>query len=240
MGRQAEFNDISNQIADNYSHFLDKLLSAYNRAILSTDLSARGIDLFRKEILNVQQQYLEHEVEVIVNLYDHLRQMIETDTKGLQVNVLEDEQWSAYLSDNTNFLYEAIKLQSQKDVLYITNFIRSKALQLSNMSDGQAAYTLIFNQKNLDFYYTDKLGRKINSIKYVRAVVRDYLVKNYNDMIVGAAILNGIKTLTVENVDANHRDNGKKISVTDENDVNYYFTIKDEIFHPNSNSILRL
>ncbi len=65
------------------------------------------------------------------------------------------------------------------------------------------------------------------------------MVKNYNDMIVGAAILNDIPNLKVENVDANHKDHGKIISVYDENDVNY-FSVRDDIFHPNSNSILRL
>jgi hypothetical protein len=107
------------------------------------------------------------------------------------------------------------------------------------MNDYQTAYNLVFNHRDLSFYYTDKLGRKINSTKYVRTVTRDYLVKNYNDVIAGAAILNGIQEVTIENVDSNHEHHGKVIAVNDPNEVNY-FAVRDEIFHPNSNSIIRL
>lgn len=239
MARQAEFNSIANELSVRYTHFLDTILSSYNRAILSTDLTARGLDHFRKEVGNIHQQFLEREVDHIVRIYNSVKDMVDTDTQTAPIKALDDEQWATHLDENTNFLYESIKLQSSKDVLYVNNFLRSKAIQLNSVNDYQKAYNLVFNHKDLNFYYTDKLGRKINSVKYVRTAARDYLVKNYNDLVAGTAILNGIDTLVVENVDSNHENNGKIISVNEANDVNY-FDIRDEMFHPNTNSIVRL
>ena len=237
--RQADFTSISNELSTRYTSFLESLLAAYNRTILSADLTPRSLDAFNKEAANVHRLYLEREVDAMVKVYDKVKVMIATDTQGLAVEVLEDDDWSRYLSENTNFLYEAVKLQSSKDILYVNNFLRSKVLTVMAMNDYQAAYTLVHKHKDLNFYYTDKIGRKINSTKYVRTVARDYLVKNYNDLIAGAAILNGIAEVKIENVDSNHEDHGKVIAVNNPNEVNY-FTIRDETFHPNSNSIVRL
>jgi hypothetical protein len=55
------------------------------------------------------------------------------------------------------------------------------------------------------------------------------MVKNYNDLIAGTAILNGIKTGTIENTDDTHKDSGKVIAINDPNEVNY-FSIRDEYF----------
>lgn len=239
MNRQAVFTDVSNKVAERYTAFLEKLLNAYNRAILTADFNARSLATFNHEVANMHNQYLQFEVAAIVQTYDSVQSMVIEDTKGQGVNVLEDDGWAENLVANTNFLYDAIKLQSQKDVLYINNFIRTKAIQLMHQSDYDTAYTLIFNHKELSFYYTDKLGRKLNSQKYIRTITRDFMVKNYNDLIVGSAILNDIKTVTVENVDSNHREHGKVIAVSDKDSVNY-FDIRDEIFHPNSQSIVRL
>jgi hypothetical protein len=239
MLRQTEFTNAAAEVSIRYNHFLETLLASYNRVILSADVSARAIEGFKKETGNILHQYLEREVDQSVALYQRVIDMVEEDTQSLPIKVTQDGDWLEHASENTNFLYEAIKLQASKDVLYVTNFLRSKVIALQSLNDGQLAYSLVYNHKNLSFYYTDKLGRKINSTKYVRTVTRDYMVKNYNDLIAGAALLNDIHEVTIENTDINHKDNGKVIAVNDPHEVNY-FSSRDEIFHPNSNSILRI
>jgi hypothetical protein len=239
MLRQSEFTSASNEVSIRYDHFLETLLGSYNRAILSADLTPRSINSFQKETANILKQYLEGEVEKTVSLYHRLLATVQEDTSSLPVHVTEDEDWVENLSENTHFLYEAIKLQASKDVLYINSFLRTKVIALHALNDAQVAYSLIYNHKDLNFYYTDKLGRKINSTKYIRTIARDYMVKDYNDLIAGAAILNGIEEATIENTDETHKDNGKVIAINDPNRVNY-FTIREDVFHPNSNSILRL
>lgn len=239
MLRQSEFTSIANEVSIRYDHFLETLLASYNRTILSADLTPRSIEGFKKETANILKHYLEREVNETVALYNQVLAIVAEDTQSLSVNVTEDDDWTENLSENTHFLYEAIKLQASKDVLYITSFLRTKVVALHSLNDSQIAYSLIYNHKDLNFYYTDKLGRKINSTKYIRTITRDYMVKNYNDLIAGAAILNGIQTATIENTDETHKDNGKVIAINNPNEVNY-FSIREEIFHPNSNSILRL
>lgn len=239
MQRQIEFGNAANEVSIRYNHFLETLLAAYNRVILSADTTPRSMTAFKKETANILRVYLEREVDQTVDLYHRVLGMVNEDTASLPVKVTEDDTWTEHLSENTHFLFEAIKLQATKDVLYINNFLRSKVIALQSLNDGQLAYSLIYNHKDLSFYYTDKLGRKINSTKYVRTVTRDYMVKNYNDLIAGAAILNDIHEVLIENADTNHKDNGKVIAVNDPHEVNY-FSLRDEIFHPNSNSIIRI
>lgn len=239
MLRQSEFTSVANEVSIRYDHFLETILASYNRTILAADLSPRSIEGFKKETANILKHYLEREVTEIVTLYQRLLADIATDTQQLPVKVTEDEDWTEHLSENTHFLYEAIKLQAAKDVLYVTNFLRTKVIALHSLNDGQIAYSLVYNHKDLNFYYTDKLGRKINSTKYIRTITRDFMVKNYNDLIAGAAILNGITEATIGNTDEGHKDNGKVIAINNPNRVNY-FTIREDVFHPNSNSILRI
>jgi hypothetical protein len=239
MIRQSEFTKAANEVSIRYDQFLQTLLASYNRTILAADLTPRSIRGFQSETANILKHYLEREVDETVTLYNELITVVNEDTASLSVKVTDDVEWLDHLSENTHFLYEAIKLQASKDVLYLVNFLRAKVISLHALNDGQVAYSLIYNHKDLNFYYTDKLGRKINSTKYVRTVTRDYMVKDYNDLIAGAAILNGIKEGTIQNTDEGHKDNGKVIAINDPNEVNY-FSIRDEVFHPNSNSILRL
>jgi hypothetical protein len=237
---QEQFNKVAQDVSERYTNYLEALRNAYNRTILTADLSPRQLGTFKKEIDSIQTRYLEQEVDHVTKVHDllldYIGQAIADDK--MDVSVTQDHEWTDYLYQNTNFLYEAIKLQSSKDALYINNFLRVKVLEVLNLNDHQKAYSLVFNNRDLSFFYTDKIGRKINSQKYIRSLARDYMVTSYSDMLVGSAILNGIDEVGIENVDPNHRDHGKIISVTGENELNY-FSVRNEIFHPNSNSIIR-
>lgn len=239
MTRQDRFSAIANDTSQRYTAFLEQLLSAYNRTILSKTINSKTVKTFKKEVENLNKIYLEREVEFTVATYNALADMVQQDNTGLSVDVTEDDEWASYLSDNTDFLFEAIKLQSSKDVLYISNFLRAKVLEVMMMNDYDVAYNLIYNSRDLGFFYTDKIGRKINSVKYIRTITRDYLVKNYNDLTAGAAILNGITEATIVNTDIEHAEHDKIISINEQNTVNY-FSIRTEVFHPNTNSIIRL
>lgn len=239
MSRQTQFTSIANEVSVRYTSFLETLLNSYNRVILSANLNAKSLSIFKSETNNILKHYLEREVDELIKVYNDLADIISNDTDNYAVKVLDDSEWSEYLTENTNFLYEAIKLQSSKDTLYLNNYLRTKVLQVLSMNEAQIAYNLIHNHKDLSFYYTDKIGRKINSAKYIRTSARDYLIKNYNDLIVGTALLNDKKELIVENLDKEHKDHGKIISINQENEINY-FNIRDEVFHPNSNSIIRI
>lgn len=239
MTRQAEFSQLANDLSNRYRNFLETIVGSYNRTILGSEFTGRAATQFTKEVNNILKTFLENEVKVTVATYEKLNAMVTEDTKNLGVSVVEDSEWAEYLSTNTNFLYEAIKLQAAKDTLFASNYMRSKMLELMSLSAGEAKYTLVSSHKDINFYYTDKLGRKINSVKYIRTLVRDYLVKNYNDMIYGSAQLNAIEELVVYHVDSNHNDHGKIVSVNEVNELNY-FTVRLDIFHPNSDAILRI
>lgn len=239
MPRQEKFTLNADAAAQRYTAYLELILAAYNRIILSKNLTARSIKAFKDETQMLNKHYLEKEVEFMISSFESMKDFIQTDTKGLEINVIEDEEWGDYLDESINFTYDAIKLQSTKDALYATNFLRTKVIELINMNDYERAYNLIFTSRELDFFYTDKIGRKINSIKYVRTLTRDMHVKAYNDLIAGAALLNGIENATIVNTDVNHGDHNKSISINSEDKLNY-FAVRNEMFHPNTNSILRL
>lgn len=239
MARQELFSIIANETSQRYTNYLEQILAAYNRTILSKNLNAKSVSMFKKEVENLNKHYLEREVDNIVALYHSVKQLVDEDTKGQSVSVTDDDEWGTYLSDNTDFLFEAIKLQSTKDALFASNFMRSKVLEVLALNDYEVAYDLVFNGRDLSFFYTDKIGRKLNSVKYIRTVARDYLVKNYNDLIAGAAILNGVAEVTLINTDIEHKDHEKTISVNGQNTVNY-FSIRTDTFHPNTNTIIRL
>lgn len=237
--QQEKFSLAADQASTRYTTYLELILAAYNRAVLSSNLNAKTIREFKKETQMLNKHFLEKEVEIMAKSYDEIEGMVKDATRNLSVDVMEDNEWSDYLQDSASFTFEALKLQSTKDALYASNFLRNKVIELMNMSDGERAYEVVFNSRELNFFYTDKIGRKINSVKYVRTMIRDYYVKSYNDLIAGAAILNGIEQVKVSNVDINHADYNKILSLKGEDGLNY-FILRNEMFHPNSNSVLEL
>jgi hypothetical protein len=239
MLRPEKFTTASNHAAQRYTAYLEGILASYNRIILSKALNVSSIKTFKDEAEMLNKHYLEREVEHMVENYHDLETMIKEDTSRLDIDVTLDEDWATYLSDNANFSYEIVKLQSTKDALYATNFLRAKVIEVINMNDFDRAYNLLFSSRDLAFFYTDKIGRKVNSVKYIRTLYRDFFVKNYNDLIAGAAILNGIDKVTIINTDIHHGDHDKIISVNDESTINYW-SIRNDSFHPNTNSIIRV
>jgi hypothetical protein len=239
MALQEKFTMNADLAASRYTNYLELILAAYNRTILSKQLNARSIKVFKDEVQMLNKHYLEREVDHTLENFEALKNAIADSTKDLTVPVLDDEDWGVYLEDSTNFAFETIKLQSSKDALYAANFLRTKVIELIHMNDFERAYNLVFTSRDLDFFYTDKIGRKVNSIKYIRTMVRDYHVKSYNDLMAGAALINGINEAKVINIDVNHGDHDKTISINSEDTLNY-FSIRNEMFHPNTNSILRL
>lgn len=239
MLRADKFSVLANQAADRYVAYLESILASYNRLILDKNINVGSIKVFKDEIMMLNKHYLEREVEQTVETYNQINTFVQEDTKEQSVDVTDDEEWASYLSENTDFIFEVIKLQSTKDALYAINFFRTKLIQIVNMNDYQRAYALVFSSKDLAFFYTDKIGRKINSVKYIRTLYRDYLLKNYNDLIAGSGILNGLDEATIINIDIEHGDHEKIISINNETELNY-FAIREDKFHPNSNNILRL
>lgn len=234
MLRQVEFSKIADEFADRYRRYLEIILNSYNSVILSGEMNNRKITSFSKEIANIQSNFLTNEVSKITSAYEWITEAVTTDVGN--DDIFNEEEWLDYVEANTSFLYDIFKVQSTKDAIYATNFLRSKVLQVRNLNEYQLAHNLIYNSRDLGFFYTDKLGRKVNAVKYIRTMARDYLVKNYNDLIYGYAMINNNVNLVVDHLDEGHKHNGIQIDT----ETSHYFDIKDDVFHPNSNALLRI
>lgn len=239
MQRQIEFDKNANAFAERYTHFLGSTKAAYQSRILDRNLTHNSIKGFEKEATNIAVVYLEGEIKEVERAEQLIKNFIETDFTlyDLPTKVLTNEIYMEYLQDFSAFVFNSIKHQVSKDILYATQQLRVESLKLVN--NGYDHVSLFLKYKEPDFIFTDAIGRSLPSKKYIRTLVRDYFVKSYNDIFVENLLMNDFNTVEVDHADVKHKDYGLVLSINDpENELNYY-KVRDSIFHPNSNAILK-
>lgn len=117
--------------------------------------------------------------------------------------------------------------------------IQSDILRRSrNLTENQARIAAREAYKGaLKFGFMDRVGRSWKSETYVRTIVRHHLVITYIESYMLTALDHGIDQFKVVNADPNHRFDGLEFSFGESvRGLPTYFEIKDEVFHPNTNS----
>lgn len=240
MSRQVEFDKFANAFAERYVSFQNSIKAAYQSRILNRDLNYKSIKSFEKEANNVAALYLEREILEVQEAERVIKQFINSDFNiySLPVKVLKSEEYMEYLSDFSVYVYNSIKHQVAKDILFATQKLRVESIKLLNTNGDY--FNLVMNYKDPEFVFNDKAGRNLPSKKYIRTMVRDYFVKSYNDIFVENLLLNGVNEVEVDHIDTNHKHYGLILSINDsENELNY-FNVRDDVFHPNSNAVLKV
>lgn len=239
MTRQIDFDRIANSFAERYVTFLGSIRAAYQSRLLNRNVTYASIHTFEKEANAIATLYLEREINEVTAMEMAIKSFIQSDCTiyDIKADVLNDDNYLEYLDDFTKFVYNSIKQQVSKDILFAAQHLRVDALKLINSNHNHV--TLLLNYKDLEFSFTDKMGRNLASKKYIRTLVRDYCVKAYNDLFAENLDLNNIDQAIVDNPDHTHSHYGTIVTINDnENELNY-FNVREDIFHPNTNSILK-
>lgn len=157
------------------------------------------------------------------------------------------ERTHDFLSATQSYLYDEIIAQIHRDIAYLRQTMQRVALEVSvaarsrGISERRAMIEYrIGNQRELNFLFYDRTNRKWSSKKFIRAVWRHTLLSAYNETVMLTLSDHGLTRARVQHEDPNSQVNGMIISFGANHDLPTYSEIRDTVFHPNSNAVLRM
>lgn len=151
-----------------------------------------------------------------------------------------------YIDETTQDTFSALYQQIFRNQQQAEKHLRNVALQVQMVSDTRnwkRSAALIAVRKNLatqfKFNFADRSGRRWDASKYVRTLLREHYVTLYNEVYLYALSKRNRLTAYVKNEDVNHKDHGTRFYILPISKKDpLYSSIKDQIFHPNTRSLV--
>lgn len=170
-----------------------------------------------------------------------LREIASNDTAQLEGRALD------HLAVTQSYLIDELTAQINRDIALLRQTLQRIALEVSlaARSRGISQRTALIeyrigNANEIRFMFYDRAGRKWTSQKFVRALWRHTLLAVYNETVMLTLADHGITRAQVWHVSPEADAHGMLISFGSNSELPTYSEIRDTVFHPNANAILRM
>lgn len=144
-------------------------------------------------------------------------------------------------------LSQEISIQIERDISFLRTSLQRTVLSVNMSARAQqlpartALMQLRISPANeLNFLFIDRGATKWPAQRFIRAVWRQHLLAVYNETVLLTLTDHGIDTAEIAHTDPKAPVNGMEISVNAGSALPTYAEIRNEIFHPNSEAILRM
>lgn len=139
-----------------------------------------------------------------------------------------------------------LRVQLERDIASLTRGMRAAALRARLVARARAVplraalVTLAHSgdAPAVQFHYEDRAGRRWPSHKLVRTIWRHALLLDWNETAMLVMAERGITQATIEHPDESHAERGTVISLTEEPTLITWNSVREDVFHPNSNTWL--
>lgn len=213
---------------------------------MAAPFSQRSAQELRANAISIGETYFRTERDIVEQglrtaATDSIK-TAQTDIAVSTTSTLSDVQ-EALLEQSVDYLLTAIRAQLLRDVETLVQRYREFSIeaQIGAYAAGHTGSNvrLGYDQDRVRFYFTDRAGRLYPSQKHIRTVWRQTLVTLSAEFYLLEAAERGCKACLVEHPDPDSRWAGFEISLTGSRDASSFIDVRDDIFHPNSNSILK-
>ena len=233
-----------------YSLLVDSWRSLYGRALDRLDFGTPAqIDRLISEAYGIGRAFMDSEYEEVARASHAIALEARTATlnelRSQDSDALTDEAL-AHLSDAEDYLRHELSVQIERDIAFLKQSIRKAILQV-NISAKARQVPLktamieyrVGNSAELHFFFHDRGGQKWPSRKFVRAVWRLHLLSLYNEVVLMTLADHGLDQAQVEHVNPKATSHGMIVSIASNSKYPIYSEIRNEVFHPNADAILR-
>lgn len=215
-------------------------------AYMGQPFAEASMRALRINVKKLAATYLETETDLI-------RTALTDTAQNAQEQVLEDlnaisaatipEALKPFLEQSVDHLSVEVEAQLSRDVEALVRRYREFALeaQLAAYSRGLVKPAVTIgqgDQNTVRFYFRDRAGRVTASEGFIKTAWRQSLVSLGAEFYLLEAVNRGATKVVVVNPDPNHEFQGREISLTDE-DGQSFTDLRDQIFHPNTDSVLK-
>lgn len=144
------------------------------------------------------------------------------------------------------YVSRLLAAQAERDVMSMAQHIQTTALRIDlyvrtgrHTPSTAAAQVMLEDNQMPAFQFIDRMGRRFKSTKHIRDIYRLHLLNTYNEVYMDVVASHGHEVVYVEHPEPNYKWQGQALAiVSGHDDLPLYYDVKDEIFHPSSQSIL--
>lgn len=209
-------------------------------------LTSRAID----SAYALASQFLSDERQRIADLTFEIateaRQQAISDIRSNDTTELTEPALE-HLRETQRYMSDELVAQVHRDIAQLRQGLQRVSLEVSLASRSRGISTRsalleyrIGNSADLQFMFFDRQGRKWSSKKFIRAVWRHTLLSVYNEMILMSAADHGLSRVKVVHQDAKSDVHGTIVALGSNSEFVTYSEIRNEVFHPNANSVLKV
>lgn len=248
---QNTLNYEADQASSRYALLTDGWQGEFGRALNELDFgSSTNTARMIAKATEMGQAFLDQEVYVSGEVFDKiareahqttLREIASIDAEQLTDRVSE------HLEASRTYLLEEVFAQIRRDLSTMRKMGSDVVLEtsLASRSRGISSRQALIeyrlgNKATLDFSFIDRGNRKWNSRKFIRTVWRHTMLSVYNETVMMTLADHGIKNAVVDHIDPNAESHGAVITFGSNSELPTYTEVRDVIFHPNSNAVLKM
>lgn len=154
---------------------------------------------------------------------------------------------SEHLTNAVQYVTREVTIQVERDIAFLKESLRRTYLQVTIAARAQGitqraalAQHRIGNAAELHFFFHDRGNQKWPSRKFIRAVWRHHLVSLYNEVVLLTLADHGLSKAEIDNANQGSHSHGMVIAMFAGSALPTYAEIRNEIFHPNSDAILKM
>jgi len=233
-----------------YATLVEGWRALYARALDAADFGTpRQLRRVEEEAYAIARTFLEQEARAITEATTNIAyRAYRTTLEELSVETSDEipEAVSEHLNAAESYLRHELSVQIERDIAFLKHSLRRTILQvnLAARSKGvphRAALMeyRIGNAAELHFFFHDRGNQKWPSRKFVRAVWRHHLLAVYNEVVLMTLADHGLEKAQVSHLNPTSQYHGQVIAMSAGSSLPIYAEIRNEVFHPNSDAILR-
>lgn len=243
---QNTFTEMSGAFVTRYLDFLEMLRRQIDVAVRKGANNATVRQDANSAMRSIAREFLAAEAETLDAETERVAQKAAVQVGyDIQVSSSLDEAIDEFISSAVQYTLQIISAQIERDITAASQTILSSGLQVemfvrqNGMSQSAAVFaSFSIENTNQIFRFADRAGRKFKSSKHMRDIYRHHLLTIYNEVYLSIASTFGVDKLYLSHPDQSYTNNGKSISINNDESDFLYYEVRDEIFHPSSNSIL--
>jgi hypothetical protein len=234
-----------------YGMLTEAWRSIFHSALNASDFGAPAAsDRAIEEAYVIAKDYLAEEREAVTRIFAEIardaHQRTKDELRSVDASELSDDALE-HLSATESYLIDELVAQIHRDVALLRQTIQRVVLEVSIASRSRGVSQRmalveyrIGNQADLQFVFHDRQARKWASKKFVRAMWRHTALAVYNETVLMTLAEHGVTRAQVQHEDEKSDVHGKVIAMGSNSYFPTYSEIRNEIFHPNANAILRM
>ena len=247
-----DFTDRAGRAVERYGHFLNILRSqadtVFRRGPTDETLRQEALSVAqgaaRAYLNNEHAQINEDTAEVAREAYKRALSDV-----GVSDDTLEGmNHFGDFIFTAAYYVSRLLAAQSERDVMSMAQHIQTTALRIDlyvrtgrHTQSTAAAQVMLEDNQMPAFQFIDRMGRRFKSSKHVRDIYRLHLLNTYNEVYMDTVASHGHEIVYVQHPEPNYKWQGQALAiVSGYDDLPLYYDVKDEIFHPSSQSTLTI